>query len=150
MITRVLGAVDPVVVDWWTFPPSPGQRFLICSDGLTNEVEDGDLAGALSRVASAQDVANALLELALERGARDNVSLIVLDIEGTVVETSDEETNPNGRRDSVDEAGPIEGLIDVVPAVVADEPTVAEPRFLDVEPQGPLTRADLESAEETG
>jgi len=81
IITRSLGTVPPPQVDIWVTPPVPGERFLVCSDGLVNEVEDGELAEILRRLDEPAQAATTLMELALERGARDNVSVLVVSLE---------------------------------------------------------------------
>ena len=55
----------------------PGDSFLICSDGLTEHVRDDEMAGLLARQ-NAQSACDALVGLTLERGARDNVSVVVV------------------------------------------------------------------------
>ncbi len=54
-----------------------GDRLLLCTDGLTNEVSDDELAALLRSDGSSQDVCDAMLQLALERGAHDNVTAVV-------------------------------------------------------------------------
>jgi serine/threonine protein phosphatase PrpC len=62
------------------FPPAPAERFLICSDGLSLEVEDAEIEEILSRPESAQQLADALVARALAAGGRDNVTVIVVDL----------------------------------------------------------------------
>ena len=57
----------------------PGDRLLLCSDGLSDVVEDGAIAAALAIPSRAQ-CADRLVELALEAGGRDNVSVVVADV----------------------------------------------------------------------
>lgn len=54
-----------------------GDRLLLCTDGLTNEIADDELATLLGREATSQDMCDALLALALERGAHDNVTALL-------------------------------------------------------------------------
>jgi protein phosphatase len=54
-----------------------GDRLLICTDGLTNEVRDDELRDLLGRDTPSQAACDAMLQLALERGARDNVTAVV-------------------------------------------------------------------------
>ena len=54
-----------------------GDRVLLCTDGLTNEIRDDEIAGFLGRDAASQDVCDAMLALALERGAHDNVTAVL-------------------------------------------------------------------------
>ncbi|MFD4676449.1 PP2C family protein-serine/threonine phosphatase [Lentzea sp. NPDC058450] len=79
VVTRVLGNDGDVGPDMWLFPPSAGERFLICTDGLTNEVPDSGLEEVLRRHGGAREAAAALVELAVACGARDNVTAVVVD-----------------------------------------------------------------------
>ena len=82
VVTRGLGLEDDVTIDTWVLQASDvHRRFLICSDGLTNEIDDEQLSSLLLKDCSPTQCAEDLLALALERGARDNVSVVVLDLE---------------------------------------------------------------------
>lgn len=59
----------------WT----PGERLLLCTDGLTGEVEDEIIRETLSNGADLEEIGNSLTELALDSGGRDNITLLVLD-----------------------------------------------------------------------
>lgn len=77
IVTRSLGVDPPPAIDTWLFPPQPGDTFVVCSDGLTNEVPEEEIA----RIAMASAPAEAALQLmnaALECGARDNVTVVVV------------------------------------------------------------------------
>ncbi len=80
VITRALGAQDDVNVDSWDLPVTTGDRFVLCSDGLTNEVEPDRIEQVLGEIPDPQDAAARLIELALEHGGRDNVTAVVVDI----------------------------------------------------------------------
>jgi serine/threonine protein phosphatase PrpC len=82
IVTRVLGVQDHPVPDFWVFPPEPGERFLICSDGLTGELDDDVLAHLLSVDAPPFELARLLVETANRAGGRDNISVIVVDVAG--------------------------------------------------------------------
>jgi len=83
VITRALGT-DPVVEpDVLHEKKLPGDLWLVCSDGLSNMVEDDEIAHTLAEL-SDQTAADKLLELALENGGVDNVSFIL----GRVTEVS--------------------------------------------------------------
>ena len=80
LITRALGGADTLELDHNTIEVVDGDVFLLCSDGLSNEVSELAIEQALlpgnCRLAS-----EALLELALERGGRDNITVVVVGAE---------------------------------------------------------------------
>lgn len=77
VITRAVG-VDPTVrVDTRVVDIAPDDAFLICSDGLTTCADDGEIAAAFHEVGPNR-ACQALLKLCLERGAPDNVSIVVV------------------------------------------------------------------------
>lgn len=83
IITRSLGrqTEDVGAQDYQPFPLVPGEIFLLCSDGLTEMVSDEEIlsiAGSGDPAASAQ----ALVDLANAHGGRDNVTVIVVRVEG--------------------------------------------------------------------
>ena len=78
VVTRALGAADEAELEMVDGPAHPGDRFLLCSDGLTTHVADDEIA-ALLGTADPQAAADACLRLTLERGASDNVSVVVVD-----------------------------------------------------------------------
>ncbi|MBF4461911.1 MULTISPECIES: PP2C family protein-serine/threonine phosphatase [unclassified Rathayibacter] len=80
VITRAVGFHEAPIPDYRLVPVIAGSRLLICSDGLTKELTDAGLEHVLAESASAQDAADRLLEAALENGARDNVTAIVVDV----------------------------------------------------------------------
>jgi len=77
LITRAVGAAETVEVDIVSGDARPGDQFLLASDGLTRVVPDDELAAELGR-GSPQVAAENLIETVLQRGAPDNVSLIVV------------------------------------------------------------------------
>jgi serine/threonine protein phosphatase PrpC len=77
VITRAIGVFDQPVTDEARGEVAAGDTFLLCSDGLTEHVEDAEMAEILSRN-SAQDSCNLLIDLTLERGAQDNVTVVVV------------------------------------------------------------------------
>ena len=91
IVTRALGIDRDVQVDAWEAAPGAGDRYLICSDGLFNEVDDGQISAVLTGTTDPQDAADELVELANEAGGRDNITVIVLDITGDTPPTADRE-----------------------------------------------------------
>ena len=132
IITRALGIEPDVRVDWWTLPLIRGDRFVLCSDGLVDEVDDADIASILVDATDPQTAADALVAAANAAGGRDNITVIVLD-----VLDGDEPPDPTLE-------------LDVVPtwADDASSPTPAGPLTLDPDadrdgpsdPTGPLVR----------
>jgi serine/threonine protein phosphatase PrpC len=80
IITRALGIDTSVIVDSWEIRPVPGDRYLICSDGLFNEVDDNRVAATLRRLEDPQEAARELVRLANESGGRDNITCVVVDV----------------------------------------------------------------------
>lgn len=80
VITRALGLTPDVVVDVWQLLPFEGDRLVLCSDGLTNEVTDDRIAAALRRLADPAEVAADLVRQAREGGGNDNITVVVIDI----------------------------------------------------------------------
>ena len=77
VITRALGVADVAELEIGDGPIMDGDRFLLCSDGLTNHVDDSEIA-ALLGADEPQKVCGRLISLTLQRGASDNVSIIVV------------------------------------------------------------------------
>lgn len=79
VITRAIGVDAAVDVDRVEGTLRPGDVFLLCSDGLTNHLEDDELATFLSAAGKrAQTICDALVATTLERGAKDNVTVVVV------------------------------------------------------------------------
>ena len=60
-------------------PVVAGERFVVCSDGLTNEVRDAEIAAVLAVGADVQATAQDLVDRAVAHGGRDNVTVIVVE-----------------------------------------------------------------------
>ncbi|WP_430591627.1 PP2C family protein-serine/threonine phosphatase [Humidisolicoccus flavus] len=81
VITKAIGAGTESLPDYWVLPVSRGQRLLVCTDGLSGEVDDAEIARLLRTNSEARDAAQALFDAAILGGARDNLSVIVVDVE---------------------------------------------------------------------
>ncbi|CAN5374769.1 protein phosphatase 2C domain-containing protein [soil metagenome] len=81
VLMRVLGDVDSTPdVDLQVMDTRPGDRWLLCSDGLTGVVENEQIAEALSGTATPQEVADRLVSDSLDHGAPDNVTVVIVDV----------------------------------------------------------------------
>ena len=76
VITRAVGVNDRLALDVASGPIEPDDLFLLCSDGLTGMLSDHEIQEALNRGGVA--AVEPLLAATLERGAKDNVSLIAI------------------------------------------------------------------------
>ena len=80
VITRAVGASELTAPDYVTIDVRAGDRFVICSDGLTKELTDYGIQHFLREHRDPGDAVDAMLAAALENGGRDNVTLIVVQI----------------------------------------------------------------------
>lgn len=81
IVTRALGIEPLVRVDSWTMPIIRGDRFILCSDGLVDEVPDGIIKDiVLAHVDDPEAAAQALVDAANEAGGRDNITVVVVDV----------------------------------------------------------------------
>jgi serine/threonine protein phosphatase PrpC len=79
VLTRALGVDNVVDVDDDTVQVRPGDRLLLCTDGLTSMVSERAIEEALRAVPDPQEAAQQLVELANEGGGTDNTTVVVLD-----------------------------------------------------------------------
>ncbi|MEP6480893.1 MAG: protein phosphatase 2C domain-containing protein [Rhodoglobus sp.] len=84
VLMRVLGDVDASPeIDSTIVQTQPGDRWLICSDGLSSYVSDDKVAAVLASVPTAEAAANRLVKESLDQGAPDNVTVVLVDIDET-------------------------------------------------------------------
>ena len=75
ILTQAVGAVDDIEVETGNFSVAEGDIYLLCTDGLTNMVEDFDIGKILSE---SDNPADDLIQSALDNGGHDNISVIVV------------------------------------------------------------------------
>ena len=80
IVTRALGIDAQVSVDTWTIPMFDGDRFMLCSDGLVDEVPLNEITEMMREHTTPQQVAERLVTAAKWHGGRDNITVIVLDV----------------------------------------------------------------------
>lgn len=85
VITRSVGELPPAQVDIAFLPCRSDQRLVICTDGLSTEVEDVDIEQIVAGSPTVEAAVESLLERALDHGGRDNVTVIVVQVAGADV-----------------------------------------------------------------
>ena len=108
-ITRAVGTDDTLDVDMITIPRMNGDRWIICSDGLYGQISKQELEET-AKIADLEEAAGKLLELALEHGGRDNITLVLMQDESAAEEqepegTTEEEPAGNVAPENADQEG---------------------------------------------
>lgn len=80
VITRAVGPTDSVKPDYVRLDVIDGDRFVVCSDGLTKELTDFGIRHFLDENRDPAKAVEAMMDAALENGGRDNITIIVLDV----------------------------------------------------------------------
>ncbi len=80
VITRAVGPSDSVKPDYLRLDVLDGDRFVVCSDGLTKELTDFGIRHFLEANADPAAAVEAMMAAALENGGRDNITIVVLDV----------------------------------------------------------------------
>jgi len=79
LVTRAVGANEDLCLDADIWELQPGDRYLLCSDGLDKHLDDAEIAAILGR-GTVKEAARELIDQTLERGALDNVTVSLVDI----------------------------------------------------------------------
>jgi protein phosphatase len=116
-LTRSLGGAPGVQVDIVRTPVHKGDSFVLCCDGVWDMISAQEIAEACKEP-SAADAAESLIALAFERGAHDNISVIVVHILGEITELAADKGRSGGM-------GFLQRL-GLVKGPVAEEPTPDE------------------------
>lgn len=77
VITRAVGVNSLVKIDFFDMKMESGDRLLLCSDGLTNMVEDQEILYIVKRAASLEEAAQRLVNEANKNGGKDNISVVI-------------------------------------------------------------------------
>ena len=81
LITRALGAEEEVEVDTAVLPIEPGDRLLLCSDGLSDMIPENNMLDLLtSSPENTEKTVQALVQAALDAGGADNITVVVVDV----------------------------------------------------------------------
>jgi serine/threonine protein phosphatase PrpC len=81
ILTRALGVSAQVEADMWQLELRTGDRVVLCSDGLTNEVGSDEMAAILREVDDPGQAAQRLVELANQHGGADNITVVIIDVQ---------------------------------------------------------------------
>ncbi|HEX2273361.1 MAG TPA: Stp1/IreP family PP2C-type Ser/Thr phosphatase, partial [Acidimicrobiales bacterium] len=104
IITRALGMDPEIEVDSWLLIPYRGDRILLCSDGLTNELPDDRIASALRRISDPEEAAKDLVRQARANGGNDNITVVVIDMtDGDGVERAGARASARAKTDPATE-----------------------------------------------
>ncbi len=79
ILTRALGIEADPIIDSWELQPARNDRYLLCSDGLFNELDDGRIV-ELVDAGSVAEAANSLVSEAVAAGGHDNVTVLVVEV----------------------------------------------------------------------
>ncbi len=151
IVTRALGIEPFVRVDSWTMPVIRGDRFVLCSDGLVDEVTDDEITEVLRAHADdPQAAADALVAAANAAGGRDNITVVVVDVlEGDDPPDPTEEFDvvPLWSDDDLENTGETR----IVTDPLDDEPYDGDDEAAESDPAGALRRPGADApADEPG
>jgi PPM family protein phosphatase len=133
ILTRALGVSDRVDTDMWELALRTGDRVLLCSDGLTNELGSDEMAAILREVDDPGEAAHRLVEGANEHGGADNITVVVVDVQvGEPEDARSSRVTPLGL-----------GL------AASGQPMTAAFPVVEPEPAGPAPESEPESAAES-
>lgn len=79
IITRAVGAAEEVVADFFRVNIEPQEYILICTDGLTNMVEDQDIRSLINSQRDVAECAEKLVETANNNGGKDNITVVIIE-----------------------------------------------------------------------
>ncbi|MEO6712745.1 MAG: protein phosphatase 2C domain-containing protein [Mycobacteriales bacterium] len=96
IVTRALGQDTESQADFWLLPPEVGERFLLCSDGLSGDVSADQILQLLRNSPDPEEAADQLVSAALAAGGRDNISVVVVDVRAIYDFGAHEATIPRG------------------------------------------------------
>ena len=88
IITRALGAAPTVEIDFFDFKAPPESEILMCSDGLSNMVDDSEIRNVLNGMEPAKDKVGRLIREANDNGGKDNIAVIVIEPDSNEVDES--------------------------------------------------------------
>lgn len=130
VISRALGAEETVDVDLKTIMVEPGTMFLLCSDGITRHIEDGELTRLFNNEIEPDILIDQMKDICYSRGAEDNLTAVVVrvssELASTFAMTDVEPTPEEVEEETVATArSPFDSLADEGPQEIeVDNPTI--------------------------
>ena len=82
VVTRALGGPELEDADYFLLPLPSAERLVLCSDGVTEMIDDDEVAEILAEATDPRDAADRLVEAAVRAGGRDNATAVVVDVMG--------------------------------------------------------------------
>jgi serine/threonine protein phosphatase PrpC len=82
VITRAIGASADIRVDMYSISLAPGDRVLLCTDGLWEPVQNDEIHKIVMQSPDPQTASEKLVALANERGGKDNISIVIVELKG--------------------------------------------------------------------
>lgn len=79
IITRAIGVDSEVVADFFEIEYSKGDIILMCSDGLSNMIDDEEIKEIINEGTDLSEITNKLIEVANRNGGRDNISVVLIE-----------------------------------------------------------------------
>jgi PPM family protein phosphatase len=137
VLTRAVGVEPGVTVDILEVLPSTGDRYLLCSDGLTGEVDASQIAGIMRRYADPNEACRDLIRVALASGSKDNISAVIVDVfdDGGVALTASQHVDATPHIDS-SEPPDLESVVtaptSTSPTDLVEPPKPPKPRVLTI------------------
>ncbi|TAD76543.1 MAG: serine/threonine-protein phosphatase [Oscillatoriales cyanobacterium] len=118
VLMQCLGRRDLELVEIYRLNLQSGDRLLLCSDGLTEELSDGELIHHLSQLRSAtnlSEISDQLVQSAKDRGGRDNITVVLVALDAEDVADEDQDLDPDhepseGMSDATLSMGVVDGL----------------------------------------
>jgi len=83
LVTRAVGVEDTVLLETHLHDVMPGDTYLLCSDGLSDMLDDESIAQLLQANESLSEAANALVDAANDAGGKDNISVVLARVRGS-------------------------------------------------------------------
>ena len=88
VITRALGESTSAQPDFFVLPATPGERLVLCSDGVSGMVDDGGLEEILAACSDTAEAADRLVGAAVAAGGEDNATAVVVEVVASVDESA--------------------------------------------------------------